>query len=112
MKHPYITLGIITTLVLFIWLYISIADFTPQQTKDDLLLKKITELELKVDSLNNKKDSIRSVVDSTHIKIITNEKHYQERINIILTQSSSADSSFISDYIRQYSIKNSLSNSK
>ena len=112
MKQPYITLGIITILVLFIWLYISIADFTPQQTKDDLLLKKITELELKVDSLNNKKDSIRSVIDSTHIKIITNEKHYQERINIILTQSSSADSSFISDYIRQYSIKNSLSDSK
>ena len=41
MKQPYITLGIITILVLFIWLYISIADFTPQQTKDDLLLKKI-----------------------------------------------------------------------
>ena len=102
MKQPYITLGIITILVLFIWLYISIADFTPKQTKDDLLLKKITELELKVDSLNNKKDSIRSVVDSTHIKIITNEKHYQERINTIITQPLSLDSQYISDYIGRY----------
>ena len=102
MKQPYITLGIITILVLFIWLYISIADFTPQQTKDDLLLKKITELELKVDSLNNKKDSIRSVVDSTHIKIITNEKHYQERINTIITQPDSFSESFTRQYILEY----------
>ena len=102
---------VIVFIVFSIGLYISIADFHPVD-KDELLLKKITELELKIDSLNNKKDSIRTVIDSTHIKIVTNEKHYQVRINIILTQSSSADSSFISDYIRQYSIKNSLSNSK
>ena len=94
-------LGVLVAIILFIVFYIKIANFTPID-KDDLLLKKITELELKVDSLNNKKDSIRSVVDSTHIKIITNEKHYQERINTIITQPLSVDSQFISDYIGRY----------
>ena len=95
-----ILLGLLTT-VLFIWFYISIADFN-NPSKEDKLLKKITELELKVDSLNNKKDSIRTVVDSTHVKIITNEKHYQERINTIITQPDSISESFTRQYILEY----------
>ena len=87
---------------LFIWFYISVADFTPPSSKDELLLKKITELELKIDSLNNKKDSIRAVIDSTHIKIITNEKHYQERVTNILTQPDSFSESFTRQYLRNY----------
>ena len=87
--------------VLFIWAYISLADFTPEN-KEDLLLQKISELELKIDSLKNQKDSIKNIIDSTHIKIITNEKHYQERINTIITQPLSADSQYISDYIGRY----------
>jgi len=85
--------------ILLIGLYIGLADFTP---KEDKLLKKISELEHKIDSLNNKKDSVRTVIDSTHVKIITNEKHYQERINIIINQPLSADSEYISDYIGRY----------
>ena len=84
MKNTLITIAGVIFVVLFIWFYISIADFTSPAEKDELLLKKITELELKIDSLNNRKDSIRTVIDSTHVKIVTNEKHYQERINTIL----------------------------
>lgn len=69
---------------------------------EDIILKKITELELKIDSLNTYKDSIRTVIDSTHVKIITNEKHYQERVNTIITQPLSLDSQYISDYIGRY----------
>ena len=87
---------------LLIWFYISVADFTPPSSKDELLLKKITELELKIDSLNSKKDSIRAVIDSTHIKIITNEKHYQERVTNILTQPDSFSESFTRQYLRDY----------
>ena len=87
---------------IFIWFYISVADFTPPSSKDELLLKKITELELKIDSLNNQKDSIRTVIDSTHIKIITNEKHYQERVNTIITQPDSFSESFTRQYIFEY----------
>ena len=86
---------------LFVWFYISVADFTPQ-SKDELLLKKITELELKIDSLNNQKDSIRATIDSTHIKIITNEKHYQERVTNIITQPDSFSESFTRQYLRDY----------
>jgi hypothetical protein len=90
------------SLGLFIWFYVSVADFNPPTSKDELLLKKITELELKIDSLNNKKDSIRAVIDSTHIKIITNEKHYQERVTNILTQPDSFSESFTRQYLRDY----------
>ena len=95
-----ILLGLLTT-ALLVWFYISIVDFD-NPSKEDKLLKKITELELKVDSLNNKKDSIRTVIDSTHVKIITNEKHYQERINTIITQPDSISESFTRQYILEY----------
>jgi len=83
------------------------ADFTP---KEDVLLEKISKLESKIDSINNKKDSIRTVIDSTHIKIVTNEKHYQERINTIIVQSSSDDSSYVSNYIRLHRNKRDSTN--
>ena len=99
-KTNTVLLIIITVLLLFvIYFYIITADFSP---KDDKLLQKINGLELKIDSINSKKDSIRTVIDSTHVKIVTNEKHYQERINTILVQSASSDSGFISNYIKNY----------
>lgn len=92
----------VVMLILFVWFYISIADFRTPAQKEDQLLKKITELELKIDSLNNRKDSIRTVIDSTHVKIVTNEKHYQERINTIITQPDSFSESFTRQYLRDY----------
>lgn len=70
--------------------------------KEDNLIEKVNELELKLDSLNILKDSIRTVIDSTHVKIITNEKHYQERINTIITQPDSTTESFTRQYILEY----------
>ena len=105
-KSLLVKIGVIILVALFIWFYISIADFSPKVDKDDLLLQRITELELKIDSLNNKKDSIRTVIDSTHIKVITNEKHYQERINTIIRQSSSDDLEYLRYYIKKYETKN------
>ena len=105
-KSLLVKIGVVILVALFIWFYISIADFSPKVDKDDLLLQRITELELKIDSLNNKKDSIRTVIDSTHIKIITNEKHYQERINTIIRQSSSDDLEYLRYYIKKYEEEN------
>ena len=95
----------IISFIAFLGFYIWEADFTPEN-KEDKLLKKIEALELKLDSLNNQKDSIRTVIDSTHVKIVTNEKHFQERVTTIITQPYSADSGFVTDYIRQYADKN------
>ena len=97
-------------LVILLWIiftfaaigvYIKLADFNPVD-KESILLERISRLELKIDSLNNKKDSIRAVIDSTHVKIITNEKHYQERVNTIITQPLFVDSQYVSDYIGRY----------
>ena len=92
---------IIIISLLLIGFYIKVADFTSPKT-EDIFYKKITELELKIDSLNNRKDSIRTVIDSTHIKIVTNEKHYQERVNTIITQPDSFSESFTRQYILEY----------
>ena len=92
---------LVTCLILIIGVYIWFADFTPDN-KEDALLKKISELELKIDSLNNRKDSIRTSIDSTHIKIITNEKHYQERVTNIISQPDSFSESFTRQYLRDY----------
>ena len=110
MKDKTIIIIIIIVFLILIGIqqYFIITDL--QVDKNDILLEKIEMLESKIDSINNKKDSIRIAIDSTHVKIITNEKHYQERVNTILIQPASADSSFVSDYIRQYADKNSLSN--
>lgn len=100
MKWIYIICGIIFAILIAI--YIQLADFTPKSNDLDKFLKKIDELELKIDSINKLKIEKRAVIDSTHVKIITNEKHYQERINTIITQPLSADSQYISDYIGRY----------
>lgn len=96
MKYFWYTIIIIIIILLGIQQYI----IFNQPPKEDDFSKKIDNLELKIDSILSIKDSVRSVIDSTHIKIITNEKHYQERINTIITQPSSADSSYVSNYIR------------
>jgi DNA polymerase IIIc chi subunit len=90
----------------FIWFYIT----DKLNKRDNSFTEKITNIELQINSLQPKKDSIRTVIDSTHIKIITNEKHYQEVVNTIISQPSSADNQFITDYIRQFRSQNNLSN--
>lgn len=99
MKIWLVRILILILFILFIIFYYNIADFTP---KEDILLEKITKLESKIDSITNKKDSIITVIDSTHIKIITNEKHYQERINTIIIQSDSDNLVFFKNYINNY----------
>jgi hypothetical protein len=96
------TIIIIIVALLLIGFYIKMADFSSPKIDDDKFYKKITELELKIDSLNYQKDSIRTVIDSTHIKIVTNEKHYQERVNTIITQPDSFSESFTRQYILEY----------
>ena len=101
MKIWLVRILILILFILFVIFYYNIADFTP---KEDILLEKITKLESKIDSITNKKDSIITVIDSTHIKIITNEKHYQERINTIIVSSDSDNLKFFKNYIKEYEI--------
>ena len=100
-----ITIIAIIFLLLFIGFQQYLIRSSPPKT-DDLILKKIEGIESKLDKIMTSKDSIRTIIDSTHVKIITNEKHYKERINTIISQPLSADSAFITEYIRQYLNKN------
>ena len=99
-NYLYFLVCVIIVLIGFFLLYNKVSNLI--ENKDDTLLQKIDALELKINSLQSKKDSIRTVIDSTHVKIITNEKHYQEVVNTIISQPTSADYEFISNYIRQY----------
>lgn len=95
--------GIMTFLVILIllfigyWIYIS-----KTSNKEDVLIDKINKLELKLDSINSKKDSIRTIIDSTHIKIINNEKHYKEVINTIVSSPDSVNDIWTKQYINDY----------
>ena len=91
--------GVTFAILLFMYFYISFADFSPPDNK---VLNKINELELKIDSINNIKDSIIKTIDSTHIKIVTNEKYYEKRVDIIITQPTDSDYEFVSKYARQH----------
>ena len=72
------------------------------EPKEDLLMKKINQIELKLDSLNSKKDSIRIIIDSTNVKIINNEHHYKETITNILSNSDSINDAWTKQYIDNY----------
>ena len=106
-KYFWLNLLIVIILIASMVLFYTKIDNTD---KDSILLEKIDELELKINSLQDKKDSIREVIDSTHVKIVTNEKHYQEVINTIISQPTTADYEYVSDYIRQYRSQNTSNN--
>ena len=71
------------------------------ESKEDILIKEIESLESKLDSLSNKKDSIKVVIANTDKEIINNEKHYQSTVNNILIQSDSS----LNESNRQYILK-------
>jgi len=93
---------IILGLTFFIGLYIKLADFNPPVDTNKVLIERINKLEKKLDLINSKKDSIRTVIDSTHVKIITNEKHFKENVNTIISQPDSFSDSFTRQYILNY----------
>lgn len=91
---------IIVVLLAGLWLYTMFVNFN--QKEDTKFIKEINKLEQKIDNLSKQKDSIRIAIDSTHVKIVTNEKHYQEIVNTIISQPTDSDYVFILDYIRQH----------
>lgn len=105
MKDKYIYILVVILFILgnfFIWFYI----VDKLDERDNVYIEKIDKIESKINSLQPKKDSIRMVIDSTHVKIITNEQHYQEVVNTIISQPTTADFDFVRGYIRQYRNQN------
>ena len=105
MKDKYIFILVVVLFILenfFIWFYI----VDKLDKRDNVYIEKIDKIESKINSLQPKKDSIRMVIDSTHVKIVTNEQHYQEVVNTIISQPTTADFDFVRGYIRQYRNQN------
>ena len=71
---------------------------------------RIDSLEQKVIYLQNKKDSIKDIIDSIDKEIKINSNNYEENLNNVISQSPTDDSVFISDYIRRYIEKNYSNN--
>lgn len=94
-----ILITIIATILVSVYLTIRCS---PENNKEDILLKEIESLETKLDSLSNKKDSIRTVIIDTDKEIISNEKHYQTTVNNIIMQSDSSLSESNRQYIIEY----------
>ena len=93
-----ILITIIATILVSVYLTIR---YSPKN-KEDILLKEIESLETKLDSLSNKKDSIKTVIVNTDKEIISNEKHYQTTVNNIIMQSDSSLSESNRQYIIEY----------
>ena len=102
MKDRYI----IASILIFIFVLIGIQQYmifsNYNNTKDTELLEKVKQLETKLDSLSNKKDSVKTVIIKLDKDLEYNEKHYEEAVNSILNASDSANRIFIDNYIKQY----------
>lgn len=88
-----LVLGLLTVQYLHNRTYIS---------SDAVLIEKLDNLERKIDIISNKKDSIRVVIETVDKEIITNEKHYEEVVNNIISQPHSFDSVFAENYIKRF----------
>ena len=99
-KSTLITILSIIIATIAISVYLTIR-YSPKN-KEDILLKEIESLETKLDSLSNKKDSIKTVIVNTDKEIISNEKHYQTTVNNIIMQSDSSLGESNRQYIIEY----------
>lgn len=61
---------------------------------------KIDSLELVLDSIKVKRDSIREHIDTIIIKIKTNEKYYKETVNTIIRNDVNDDYVFFLNYLK------------
>lgn len=102
MKDRYIIASILIVVFILIGIQQCMIFSNYNNTKDTELLEKIKHLETKLDSLSNKKDSVKTVIIKLDKDLEYNEKHYEEAVNSILNASDSANRIFIDNYIKQY----------
>ena len=74
-------------------------------TTDDQLLEKINKLELKIDSLSYKKDSIQTIIVEIEKTIDKNHKNHEKIVNTILNNDDSANYAWAKRYIEEYRLK-------
>lgn len=83
----------------FLWTTIN---YKPLPSNNDKYLETIDSLELELDSLSNYKDSIKHKIDTIVVELENNNKEYEEIYNTILSNSTSSDFIFFSEYLENY----------
>lgn len=79
--------------------------------------KTITNIELKIDSIKHKQDSLRLILPKIDSQIISKEGEYEKTRYIIINQSIDSDCSFFTNYLKEHLSKdsgrlNSLNNTR
>lgn len=79
--------------------------------------KTTTNIELKIDSIKHKQDSLRLILPKIDSQIISKEGEYEKTRYIIINQSIDSDCSFFTNYLKEHLSKdsgrlNSLNNTR
>lgn len=69
---------------------------------DNEILSRLKKIESQLDSIEKKKDSVKTVIITVDKEIIKNEKHYEKVVNDIIHQPDSVNRIFTNDYIKRY----------
>lgn len=92
-----IIISVIIIIVLYWW---GVSTSPPPQ--DAMIQEQLKNIDKKLDSLNNKKDSIRTVIITVDKEIIKNTEHHEKVVNNIINNSDSINRIWTNDYIKRY----------
>ena len=90
------------SLIIISLLVIQCIFISKQKSKEVDYVKLIDSINIKIDSLQNKRDSLILIVDTNKVKIIEVEKRYETIRDRIITQSVDSDCITFSNYLSNY----------
>lgn len=97
-KEVIFILSIITNVALG---YILYSNSSKVESNSEEFIAKIDSLELELSNLEVKRDSVNKEIDTVFIKLTAIEKEYEEKYINILSNSTSDDYVFFTDYLER-----------
>ena len=91
----------ILTIVVFAWFKSCTSE--PKVSEYEIMTQKIEQLQVKIDSLQQVRDTLIREIDNSKMTIKIIETRYEEKINAIRTQSPSDDYVLFTEYLRRFS---------
>ena len=76
--------------------------FTPKEISN-LSNDKIDSLEMVIENISSKKDSIQKEIDTVYIKLTEIKEEHETNVNIILSNNVSEDYEFFAEYVNNFS---------
>ena len=97
-KEIILILSIITNVALG---YILYSNSSKVESNSEEFIAKIDSLELELSNLEVKRDSVNKEIDTVFVKLTAIEKEYEEKYINILSNSTSDDYVFFTDYLER-----------